>query len=219
MRALRNEKGIAMVTALLFTMISLAMVLAVLYMISQGSKITAAQKMYKNSLEATKGGVDLTTQTIIPEIYRDIFLFGNITSAAKQVQKDLSSIQLAIPVSSKCLDEKLNRKNSQWANCSADNKNSDPKIAPDMSFHLRGVSSQPGFNVFAKIVDNINGERCNTDKSGMGDSLMSGAAVVGSLFGGGAGVPSVPCVYRLELEGERESNAKEKASLSVLYAY
>jgi len=36
---------------------------------------------------------------------------------------------------------------------------------------------------------------------------------------GAVTVPHYPYVYRLEVQGEREQNATEKANLSVMYAY
>jgi hypothetical protein len=53
MKYLRNQEGIALVTAMMFTLLCLAMVSVLIYYVLLGTKLSAAQKMYRNSLEAS----------------------------------------------------------------------------------------------------------------------------------------------------------------------
>ena len=64
MRTLSNERGVALVTALLLTLISLAIVLSALYFVTQQTQLSGASKRYKNVLDATHGGVEVYTKEI-----------------------------------------------------------------------------------------------------------------------------------------------------------
>jgi len=48
MNRLNNNKGVALVTALMLTLISLTIVMALMYMITQGTTVSASYKRYKN---------------------------------------------------------------------------------------------------------------------------------------------------------------------------
>lgn len=205
MKTIRNEKGVALVTALLLTLVALAIVMAVLYFVMQGTQLSAAQKRYKNSLEASHGGAEVFTKEIIP------YVFANNTTGGLATK--FTGINLQIPVSNACFQQKLYSPTSQWTNCSADSKTLDPKSKPDMILKLNGLLTQPGFNVATKIVDTSPG---NSDMSGFA-LLDSGSGVTGT--SSGVSPKHIPAQYRIEVEGERESNSKEKAQLTVLYAY
>ena len=94
-----------------------------------------------------------------------------------------------------------------------DSKSLDPKAKPDMTFILRASEQTPNFKVYTKLVDTTPG---NSDLSGF-ELLDSGAGVVGS--SSGVSPKHIPALYRVEVQGERETNPQEKAQLSVLYAY
>ena len=59
MKSLQNERGIALITSLLLTLISLAIVLAVLYLITQGIQVSGSSKRYTNAREASFATVDM----------------------------------------------------------------------------------------------------------------------------------------------------------------
>lgn len=61
-----NEQGFALVLALILSLIVLATVSALLYIITQGTSMSGYQKRYETALEGAKGGVDLVTKEIIP---------------------------------------------------------------------------------------------------------------------------------------------------------
>lgn len=205
MKALRNEQGVALITALMLTLISLGIVMGLLYYITVGTKLSASQKRYKNVLEASHGGVEVFTKELIPKIFD-----GYSTS---KLVTDFDGINLAIP-NGNCFNQKLTVATANWsAACGASAKTLAPKESPDASFMLKGYVTQPGFNVFTKIVDTIPG---NSDKSGF-DLLDSGAGVSGS--SSGVAPKHTPAIYRIEVQGEREVNPQEKANLTVIYAY
>jgi hypothetical protein len=210
----RNEKGIALVTALMFTMISLGIVMLLLSSIIQGTKLTAASKAYKNSLEASFGGVELIAKNILPALY------GGTTEAS--LVAALAGVDFQVP-SGSCFTQKWSNSTLDWASCDADNKTPDPKLAPDMTFTLKATTDAVGFKVYSKVVDtrcggNTSvGQPCsNSDSTGI-DYLDGGGGVTSST--GSVTPQHRPAYYRIEVQGERAANPREKSQLSVLYAY
>jgi hypothetical protein len=215
MRTLTNERGVALVTSLLLTLISLAIVLVALYFITQQTQLSAASKRYKSSLEAAHGGVEVFTKDIIPQLFNNPSgvpaLFNNIALVQGQL-------------SSSCLSDKVKKSTADWG-CGASNKMINPatnlpydlRSTYDYKFTLQGVPSQPGFSVYTKLVDTQKG---NSDTTGYGETLLIGAAVTGGLSAAGSVTPQhIPAIYRIEVQGERSTNPLEKAHLTVLYAY
>jgi hypothetical protein len=191
-----------------------------LYIITQGTKISAANKNYKTSLEASYGAVEVVTKDLFPTI------FSRYTSAASVagLLPAYSNVNMAFP-SANCFMEKTRKSTAQWNStiCTANNKNDTPSVNPDISFILKSSRDATGFRVYTKIIDTRCGgdssasEPCtNSDSTGI-DYLDSGSGVTG---GGGKVTPQhKPAYYRIEVQGERASNPSEKSKLSVLYAY
>lgn len=204
LKSLRNERGIALVTALLLTLISLTIILAVLYYISRSTELSAMHKRYKNALEASHGGVDVVTTQVIPQVFTG--------QSIATLQTNLSSIGLFVPYTS-CMKDKVTKATFNWrASCST---SLDPKSSADLSFVLQGLTLQDNYIIYAKIVDTAPG---NTNLSGSGGLLDVGSSVTGG--GDGAITPvHLPSRYRIEIQGEKQNNNKEKAQLTVLYAY
>lgn len=217
---LRNNKGIALVTSLLFTLLSLAIVMTLLYMVTKGTKTTAAQKRYKTALEASYGAAELLSKDLLPSMFR------NYTTAASIADLPASfyNVSLAIPDSG-CLAQKTQKPTTQWDTtlCAAPTKTVTPTESPDLTFNLKAANDPAGYTVYSKIIDTrcggdpSLGQACsNSDSSGI-DYLDGGGGVAG---GGGIVQPqSRPAYYKIEIQGERASNPREKSKLSVLYAY
>ena len=204
MHKLRGKEGAALVTALLLTMLSLVIAMALLYTVTMGSKISAGQKRYRSALAAAHGGVELLTMEIFPALF--------LPSATQdKVQGNFAPISMQLPQYG-CLQQKLNNPTAQWsADCDA---SADPAQSPDVTFMLSGQPGEQGFSVSAKIVDTALG---NTDN--VSDSLLD----VGLSAAGKDEVihpQHVPGLYNLAVQGGRaEGASREKARLSVLYAY
>lgn len=197
-----NNKGIALVTALMLTLITLVIILGVMFVINQNIKLGAAQKRYRNAVEASYGGVDIVVQDIIPK------LFTNISTAS--LRTTFSTINMGFG-SSACIRQKLMNKSTAWTTCTDLSIN--PRRQPDVTFNLSGVSGQ-NFTVYSKIVDTVPGVVYQTAPSGS------------PLLGGGVAEPSAGTtmnlahyVYRVEIAAERSVNPMEKSMLSVLYEY
>ncbi|KAF0219007.1 MAG: hypothetical protein FD174_2396 [Geobacteraceae bacterium] len=212
MQCLRNENGVALVTALLLTLIALAITMTLLYFVTMGAKMSGAHKQYKSSLDA---GYGAATEVVPKDVLNQLVInFSNYSSAATatgNVTPLFASIGLQFPVTSDILKQKIMLPRADWT-MSDSNKSADPKVRPDVTFKLTGFSAQPGFNIYAKIIDTIPG---NSDTSGV--ELDAGLAVTG--VGAGVAMQHLPSMYTIEVQAERETNPREKAQLSVRYAY
>lgn len=217
MKLLGNEKGVALVTSLLLTLIALGIIMVLMYSVIANIQTSAASKRYKNVVEAAYGGVSLSVNEFIPNLNSAIF--GNYSSGVSDLltkYADADKIKLDI-ASMECLRSKLDNATANWgSSCS---KTMDPKDNPDMTFVLKssltGLSSNPGFKVYTKIVGTpVKG---NTDKADK-PNLRKGENVIESAEIEGTGV-TIPTTYRLEVMAEQEANPREKANISVLYAY
>ena len=71
MRYWNSERGIALVTSLMLTLIGLMMTLMMLYIASQNTALSGSQKRYRNSLQASYGGVGVVTDEVIPMLFKD----------------------------------------------------------------------------------------------------------------------------------------------------
>lgn len=201
---LKNENGIALVTALMLTLISLTMIMALLYMITAGTQLTGAQKRYKTSLAAAQGGADVVIKDILPSIMQNQ---GDANLVAN-VEGGFSALSLDVTATQACLQAKLTTPTSQWP--SACSQQSNPKQGPDMSLLLPSTIGEP-YRIYTKIIDTVKG---NSDISGL---QLEGAGVAES-------TPVLtpqhfPYLYRVEVQGERSVNAREQANISALYAY
>lgn len=213
---LRNERGIALVTALMLTLISLTIVLAVLYLVTQGTRLSASQKRYQSSLEASYGGVEFFSKELLPKLIAPAVnneLTATLLNDIKGDYTSLSGLDLQMPSGNQCLREKLSLPFASWSSCGATSKTSEPKEAPDVTFTLKGAGGVTGYDVYAKIIDTQAG---NTNTSGV--ELVTGGVVQG-LEGVISPGSHYPYLYTMEVQGESESNQEEKARLSVLYAY
>ncbi len=205
MRRLMNpQKGFALVTALMMTFISLVIVMAVFYMITQNIQRTGTFKRYKTALEASYGGTDIIVKEIVPLVLQ------NITDPKTflETQYGGTLTNFSVSTTNTCMIDKLTKETSQWD--PACNASTSAKSGPDMTFQLQATGGQP-YTVYSKIIDTMNG---NTDVSGL---QLGGAGVAES---SSIITPQhIPYVYRMEVQAERATNATEQANLSVVYAY
>jgi hypothetical protein len=207
MKYLRNEDGIALITALMFTLLCLGMIMALLYYVIAGTKISGAQKRYRSSLEASYGGTEFITKTIIPR------LFNNYSGGKVSLLADFAaSDRLGLSFTSDGLGTKLSTSTSGWGSLS---KTVDPKDTPDITFTLMGQNANSNYKVYTKIVDTVTGVGL-LDASGI-DYLDGGIGVAGTSTS--TQTPRTPNLYSIEVQGEAVVNPVEKAGLSVLYAY
>lgn len=139
---LRNERGIALITALLMMVLGFAVVVTLLLLVTQGTKISGIEQRYAVALDATKGGGDLI-----------IYMIRNGLTSPPSLANATG------PSTSSCLNQKLSKPTSaaNWAACSWSTSTSnpamkqaiseDPSEAPDLTLNMNG------YQVFVKITD------------------------------------------------------------------
>lgn len=212
---MQNRQGIALVTALMLTLISLTIIMAVMYMITQSVQQSGMVKRYKTALEASYGGTDITMKELIPEIM-SFTESGSIPFADIEEKYSLISLITAggDPDRQSCFMRKLTLPTSEWqlaAECVAENQSVDPKVRPDLEFNMQAVNGAP-YTVYTKIVDSTgpgNSDRSNLQLEGAGVAETQSVMTPKSL----------PGIYRIEIQAERSANAVEQGNISVLYAY
>ncbi|MDA8429292.1 MAG: pilus assembly PilX N-terminal domain-containing protein [Geobacteraceae bacterium] len=222
-----NNKGIALVTSLMLTLVILGIVMALFYVLTQSMKISAATKRYQSVTEATYGGSEFMAFDLIGNAWKNYSSAGGMSS---QLVNSYGNINLAVSTSDDCLRQKLSSPTTNWTKCSAAQKSMDIasiKTSPDMTFLLKGAATGQHYKVYAKILEATAG---NTDTSagsmltaadsgGFDDA--SGVAYQTPYTGGGGGaaIKQIPYTYRIDVQGEKETNPMEKSNVSVLYAY
>lgn len=101
MRRLCNDKGIALITSLLMSMVIMVMVTGVLYFITQSTKMSGAGKRYATADEAAVGAVNVMKDTINLTLWGDtvapLFPSGNCISAAILTQNNPCQTTLNLP--------------------------------------------------------------------------------------------------------------------------
>jgi hypothetical protein len=228
MKQLRNEKGIALAMVLILSLISLAIVAALVYLVTQGTKFSGEFKRYETAREAGMGGAEITAALIHNRGEMNILGLGLTDSCScgdpDVVGDNTFSDGTAIPAGSPyiCLCAKLcdptyTDATYNWGACT-DGTTFDPTANPDIQLDLSSNPLDPSstqYRVSAKIINTTLG---NSDLSG---EELGGTSVVSST----AGViptPPVPYLYRIEINSERAPSAGtvlERSRLSVLYAY
>lgn len=207
MRYLKNQNGIALVTALLLTLITLAVIMAVFYLLNQHTKTSAAEKVYSSALQAAYGDSELFIKDLIPSLFpadHDNNYWENMFSA----------ISLDIVSTDACINDKLQHSTDKWTKCPTGSTTQRPDFLPDATIILNGTTQN--YKVYSKIVDTFAG---NTDGSGLtGERYTSGDGATGN-GSGTTPVKRIPYLYTVEIQAEGSVNPKEKAQLEVLYAY
>jgi hypothetical protein len=228
MKRLNNERGIALVTALLLTLISLTFVMAVLYMLTQGIKTSTSTKHYANALEATYGGVEFFTKDALPKMLT-MTLAPAFSSASITALYPAGLGMTVTPTFNACMLAKLTLtpgvNNATWlgAGCSANNVSSDISLLPataDMTFTFPGTTGSSAYTVYSKIVDTAIG---NTDTSQYASGGLLIGAGVGrggtSVGGGNTAATKIPYLFTVEVQGQAATNPQETTRVTLLYAY
>jgi hypothetical protein len=208
MKILRNQDGIALVISLMFTLICLGMIMTLMYFVMAANRSSGAHARYVSTVEASYGAVDFMAKTIIPRV------FANNSSVGKgSLMGDFgSSSGYALDLTQGHLIEKINNPTASWGGLAR--KTFDPKVSPDAVFTLPGMNGNQDYKVYSKITDTVPGVGM-IDSSGV-DFLDGGLGVAGT--GSSTQTQRTPYLYTVEVLAER-AKTKEKANLTVLYAY
>ena len=215
---LRSEKGLALVTVLILSLITLAIISTLIYMVIQGTRVSGSFKRYGTAREAAVGGSELGADFINDRGTMVIPGLVNLPNFCDCGDPDDPNDNLYSGAPS-CLCDKLcdtaivyPGAALNWVHCGVDDITLDPTTNPDIQFTLPGVGGI-NYQVSVKIVDTIRG---NSDLSG--ESL--GGTAVSSSTSGIISAPPLPYLHRVEINSEATGgNLFERSRLSGLYAY
>lgn len=229
MRILKNEKGVALVTSLMFTMISLVICMALLSMVLSGARTSGAYKRYKTALDASYGGTEIVTKDLIGQALK----IPPDTAASAFTTQFTTAMGTFLPNRSfsACLQMRTNLPTREWTGACA-NPTIDPKSGSDIMFNLN-AGTGPQYTVYTKIVDTREWRFTSFSTSSAGIPVLLSKKIAGNtdrsstetlVKGATAGgnsvkVPHYPYVYKIEIQGERAVNAVEKANITAMYAY
>jgi hypothetical protein len=217
-----NEKGIALVMVLILAMISLAIVSAMLFMATQGTVISGAQRFYSTAEEASTGAAELSTlylSTIGTFDLAGVGIASRCNCGDPMNAGDNTDLSAGGDRTCRC--DKLCNAKENWAASgvawSCDDNTTvaglqvdlSAKTNPDFSFNLGN------YTVFTKVVDTVRG---NTD---LGSIVASGELGGSAVSSGASGIitpPHSPYLYRMEVQAEAINNPRELSKISVLYA-
>ncbi len=211
MNYIKNQKGVALITSLLLTLIILGIIMLAIYFVTRGTVLSGFEKRYSTARDASQGGVEIITKDIIPKTINSMVVLSAIGNYG-----GMMSTLAGDP----CFTAKLTQATVNWpAGCDSTLTLRDPNnpstITADMTFQLNSAEPNTTYNVYTKIVDTVPG---NTDTSGLD---LEGAGVVDA--SSGIIVPQhFPYVYRIEVQGELDTGAnvpEQRANLSAIYAY
>lgn len=232
--SLCSEQGIALVMVLVLSFIALAIVSALLFMVTQGTTTSGSQGFFRTAEEAGIGGAEIAFEYMesrgrlnIPGLNLATAYAGECDCGDPEIFDDNLDFTTAFPFSRTCRCDKIcNPTQSYDFNLAVGDDVCDedtavngvqlalnPAINPDIQFLIGNAPNQ--YNVSIKIVDTVLG---NSDVSGILDDNLSGDSTVNSQ----SGIiypPHNPYMYRIEVLAERASNPRERSRLSILYAY
>jgi hypothetical protein len=202
MKAPGNEKGIALVMVMVLSLIGLAIVAALMFMLTQGTRVSGAHRIFRTAEEAGLGGANLAAE----------FVNNNVTNATQ-------NLTLADPVlgskttDTACLVQKLTLAKVNWSSCTPNEQSYDTNTTPDITMPLLGSSGQT-FTVNAKIVDTVPGSSDTTGLVRVGTQSLRGTTDQSNEYR----PPANPYLYRIEVQAE-DSSQRGVSRYSILYAY
>jgi hypothetical protein len=224
LRVLKSEKGIALVMVLILALISLAIVSAMLFIVTQGTVISGAQKFYRSAEEASVGAAELSTEYMSNRgtfTLLGVSLPNGCNCGDPTVATDNTELIAGVATRTCRCDKMCNSTSDWWVGTetySCDENTGvaglqvdvDPKTNPDFSYPVGN------YRVYTKIVDTVRG---NSDVGGIVASGELGGSSVSSSTAGVVTPPLTPYLYRMELLAEAAANPRERSKISVLFAY
>jgi|MudIll2142460700_1097286.scaffolds.fasta_scaffold63220_2 hypothetical protein len=224
-----NQKGIALVLVLVIALISLALMSALIYFVTQGAKTSGYYKQYGSARDAGIGGSDIMEDLLqkrgelhIPGI-KDPTAMADCVAFTKRCDcgnpdvtgDNTFSDGTALTGKSICLCAKLCDPTASWIAACPIGDSLDARDNFDFQCTFPGTGGTD-YQVSAKITDSIIGA---TDISG---EDLGGTGVITS----NAGLipsPPAPYLFRFEVDsvdqGRADAESAERSRYSVLYAF
>jgi hypothetical protein len=221
MRIARNEKGVALVLVLILALIGLAMVSALIFMVTQGTTLSGAMRFYHTADEASVSAAEFTAEYILNRGSMQIIGYtSGCNCGDPAIYTDNTDLNvIGNPRTCRC--DKICNPTAQY-NAGAGLCNDEDagtgglQISVDPSANFDGSVVLGLFTVTYKIVDTVEGNTASGGIVSSGD--LTGSGVVAS-SGGTYSPPHFPYLYRVEVMARRTLNPRERARTSMLYGF
>ena len=192
---LGNERGIALVMALILGLIGMLMIASLLYMAGTGIWTGGSKKRYQTALQASYGGINFFTKEIIQNG------MGGTTLSSMGTYNGIFTPMVS--------DANFTKKLTTSGNVSdgiypADN--------PDATLTLAFTAPTPNITVNSAILSTAIGN------SGTSSNVLVGGGVVNNASGTVTPQP-IPYLFKIGIQGQSTLNPMENARLSGIYAY
>lgn len=196
-----SEKGVVLVVVLVLSAVALAIMTALIYMITTGTQTSGLQKRYKTALEAGIGGGTIFCQLISAR--GDTTLIGST---------NLNNFNITTPAGCKDtgtdigINAKLLSPSSSWINC---NNSLSINPADDTTYDMKVDLGT--YRVYAKIVTTT-----------PGNTVANSGFLTGSVATSNTGLVAVTPIsylYAVEVVSENSARVDERAKLSILYQF
>lgn len=192
---LGNEKGMALVTALILGLVGMLMITAILYMVGTGTWTAGSKKRYQTALNVSHGSMLFFAREIIQRSVGGATLssLGTFGGVLASVASD-ANFTTKLTTTGRIGD----------AGYPADN--------PDATLTFTFTAPSPSITVNTAIVGTSRGN------SGTSSNVLVGGGVVNN--SSGTVTPQhIPYLYQTEIQTQSGIFARERARLSGIYAY
>ncbi len=208
----RDEKGIALVIALIVSLIVLILGGVAVYMTMQSSKMSGEFKGYTSSVAAAQGALN-ETLILLPELKSGVVSFPSVVVNSKVA----------------CLKYKLNTATSAWTASDLSTycgctlvEATDPSISSVVNYYDIEYRLGSGVNTYDVFVKFINTSLGNTNAAAASSSFSTGGTVSSKSGGNTLQPPPKPYLYTVVVYSGPASDVNNPARSSyirVLYAY
>jgi hypothetical protein len=193
-KIVNNERGMALVSALVLGALGMLMVASLLMMVNTGTWVSGSQKVYQIALDSAYGGINLFTKEIIQRGVGGTNL-GTMGTYGGILAQSITDADFTTK-----LTTTGNITDGIFPNDTVD-------VTVTLAF-----PSGPSMVVSTNIVS------ASLGNSGTSSNLLQGGGVVNN--NSGTITPQhIPYLYQVDTLGQSAANPRENASLSSIYAY
>ena len=195
---LRNERGIALITALILALVGMLMMASLLYMAGTGIWTSGSKIRYQTALESAHGGLNFFAKEIIQRGVGGATLgdMGNYGGGVFTLTSLVTNADFTAKLST----------------TGRVGDGTYPATNPDATLTFTFEAPSPNMIVSTTILSTSRGN------SGTSSNVLVGGGVVSN--NSGTITPQhIPYLYQTEIQAQNATNPIENARLSAIYAY
>lgn len=193
---LGNERGVALVMALVLGLVGMLIISALIYMVGTGTWVSGSKKRYQVALEASHGGLNFFAKEITQQGV------GGTSLSAMGTYGGIFA-----PVASNADFSTKMTTTGRIGDAGY------PVSNPDTTLTLAFTPPTPNMAVSGTIL------ATNLGNSSLSPHNLVGGGVIAPSSGGGSG-QAIPYLFQMDIQGQQSGLiTRERARLSAIYAY